>query len=191
MQIYVLLFLNIDYIDHYQINYLSSQPSLNSSNTFKKLQKHFESDTGSVVSSSLRPHGLYSPWNSPGQNTRVDSLSLLQGIFSTQGSNPGLLHCRWILYQLSHRGSPQNILGHPNLLEPVDKQCISYTVLRMWTFEWDRLNFELCLNQQLAVHSFLLCYTHLFKKISSECLPCVRPWWILCIYLIWLDRNIP
>ena len=35
----------------------------------------------------------------------VGSLSLLQGIFSTQGSNPGLLHCRWILYQLSHKGS--------------------------------------------------------------------------------------
>ena len=48
---------------------------------------------------------LYSPWNSPGQNTGVGSLSLLQGIFPTQGSNPGLLHCRRILYQLSHKGS--------------------------------------------------------------------------------------
>ena len=56
---------------------------------------------------SLRPHGLYSPWNSPGQNTGVGSLSLLQGIFPTQGSNPSLLHCRWILYQLSHSGSPR------------------------------------------------------------------------------------
>ena len=45
------------------------------------------------------------PWNSPGQNTGVDSLSVLQGIFSTQGSNPGLPHCRQILYQLSHKGS--------------------------------------------------------------------------------------
>ena len=51
----------------------------------------------SVVSSSLRPHGLYSPWNSLGQNTGVGSLSLLQGIFPTQGSNPDLLHFRWIL----------------------------------------------------------------------------------------------
>ena len=47
-----------------------------------------------------------SPWNSPGQNTGVGSLSLLQGIFRTQGSNPGLPHCRWILDQLSHKGSP-------------------------------------------------------------------------------------
>ena len=60
-----------------------------------------------VMSYSLRSHGLYSPWNSPGQNTGVGSLSLLQGIFSTQESKPGLLHCRWILYQLSHKGSPR------------------------------------------------------------------------------------
>ena len=59
-----------------------------------------------LMSNSLQPHGLYGPWNSPGQNTRVGSLSLLQGIFPTQGKNPGLLHCRWILYQLNHKGSP-------------------------------------------------------------------------------------
>ena len=57
----------------------------------------------SVMSDSLRPHGLSSAWNSPGQNTGVGSLSLLQGIFPTQGSNPGLPHCRRILYQLSHK----------------------------------------------------------------------------------------
>ena len=49
---------------------------------------------------------IYSPWNSPGQNTGVGSLSLLQGIFPTQGLNPGLPHCRQILYPLSHKGSP-------------------------------------------------------------------------------------
>ena len=64
-----------------------------------------ERESRSVVSNSLRLYGLYSPWNSLGQNTGVDSLSLLQGIFPTQGSNPGLLQCRWILYQLSHKGS--------------------------------------------------------------------------------------
>ena len=66
-----------------------------------------EDESHSVVSNSLRPHGRYSPWNSPGQNTGVGSLSLLQGIFPTQGLNPGLLHCRQILYQLSHKGSPR------------------------------------------------------------------------------------
>ena len=46
----------------------------------------------------LGPHGRYSPWNSPGQNTGVCSLSFLQQIFPTQESNQGLLYCRWILY---------------------------------------------------------------------------------------------
>ena len=50
---------------------------------------------------------LYSPWNSPGQNTGMGSLSLFQEIFPTQGSNPGLPHCRQILYQVSHKGSPR------------------------------------------------------------------------------------
>ena len=59
------------------------------------------------MSDSLRPHGLYSPRNSPGQNTGVDCHALLQGIFLTQGLNPGLPHCRQILYQLSHQGSPR------------------------------------------------------------------------------------
>ena len=53
------------------------------------------------MSDSLWPHGLYSPWNSPGQNTGVGSLSLLQGIFPTRGVNSGLPHCRRIVYQLS------------------------------------------------------------------------------------------
>ena len=66
-----------------------------------------ESESGSVMSNSLRPHGLYSPWNSPGQNTGLGSLSLLQGIFPTQGSNPSLPYCGRILYQLSHKRSPR------------------------------------------------------------------------------------
>ena len=74
------------------------------------LMSHFsksESESHLVVSDSLWPHGLYSPWNSPGQNTGVCSHSLLQGIFPTQGLDPGLLHCRQILYQLSHKESPR------------------------------------------------------------------------------------
>ena len=65
-----------------------------------------ESESRSVVSDSLWVT-IYSPWNSPGQNTGVGSLSLLQGIFPTQGLNPGLPHCRRILCQLSHKGSPR------------------------------------------------------------------------------------
>ena len=49
---------------------------------------------------------LHYPWNSPGKNTGVGSHFFLQGIFSTQGLNPGLLHFRKILCHLSHEGSP-------------------------------------------------------------------------------------
>ena len=62
----------------------------------------------SVLSDSLRPHGLQPsrllcPWNSPGRNIGVGCHFLLQGIFLMQGSNLCLLHCRWILYPLSHQ----------------------------------------------------------------------------------------
>ena len=70
----------------------------------------------SVVSDSLQPHRLQparllSPWDSSGKNTGVGCHALLQGIFLTQGSNPCLLPCRWILYPLSLWGSP-----HLNLI---------------------------------------------------------------------------
>ena len=57
----------------------------------------------------------YSHWNSPGQNTGVGNLSLLQRIFPTQESTAGLLHCRRILYHLSHKGSPSLLdwVAHP------------------------------------------------------------------------------
>ena len=61
------------------------------------------SESCSAASNSLWPHELCSPWNSPGQNTGVGSLSLLQGIFPTQGSNPDLPHCRQILCSWSTR----------------------------------------------------------------------------------------
>ena len=67
----------------------------------------YKSEYCSVVSDSLRPQGLYSPWDSPGQSTGVGSLSLLQGTFWIGGLNLGLPHCRWIFYQLSYKGSPR------------------------------------------------------------------------------------
>ena len=74
---------------------------------FNLVRDESENENHSAVSDSLWPYGLHSPWNSLGQNTGVSSLSLFQGIFPTQGSNPGLLPCRQILYQLSHQGSPR------------------------------------------------------------------------------------
>ena len=64
-----------------------------------------------VVSDSLQPHGLWptrllSPWDSPGTDTGVGCHALLQGIFPTQGLNPGLCHWKQIVYCLSHEGTP-------------------------------------------------------------------------------------
>ena len=69
-----------------------------------------------VVSESLRPCGLeptrlLCPWDSLGKNTGVGCHVLLQGMSPAQESTWGLLHCRWILYQLSYQGSPETCKG--------------------------------------------------------------------------------
>ena len=57
--------------------------------------------------------------DSPGKNTGVGCHALLLGIFPTQGSNPGLLHCRWILYCLSHQGSQEYSISSLSLLQGI------------------------------------------------------------------------
>ena len=57
------------------------------------------------------PLGPSGPEDSPGKNIRVGCHALLQGIFPTQGSNTGLLHCRQVLYRLSHQESPTDPWG--------------------------------------------------------------------------------
>ena len=77
----------------------------------------------SVMSDFWQPRGLQParlpcPWDSPGKNTGVDCHFLLQGIFLAQGSKPGLLYCRQLLYHLSHQGSPveSNLMIRPEKL---------------------------------------------------------------------------
>ena len=70
----------------------------------------------SVVSNSWRPHGLQPtrllcPWDFPGKDAGVGCHFLVQGIFPTRGLNPGLLHCRQILYPLSHQGRPNTSIS--------------------------------------------------------------------------------
>ena len=65
-------------------------------------EAHSEAKIAQLCLILCNAHGLHSPRNTPGQNTGVGSCFLLQGIFPTQRSNPGLPHCRWILHQLSH-----------------------------------------------------------------------------------------
>ena len=82
----------------------------------------------SVVSDSVWPHRrqptrLLCPWDSPGKNTGVGCHSLLQGIFPTQGSNPGLLRCRQTLYCLSHQGSPWQVNKRQPPAQHTDTCC--------------------------------------------------------------------
>ena len=75
--------------------------------------KESENESHSVVSDSLQPRRRYSPWNSPGQNTGVHTLSFLQGVFPTQGSNPGCLH------------AGKSSLDYLKLsLKPLDSKCL-------------------------------------------------------------------
>ena len=88
---------------------------------------------------TLRPHGLklarlLCPWDSPDKNTGVGCHCLLQEIFPTEGSNPHLLcllHCKWILYPVSHQGSPLSMTLEDMNWPPYasEKACknLSYT----------------------------------------------------------------
>ena len=84
----------------------------------------------SVMSDSAIPQTVARqaprPWNSPGKNTGVGSHSLFQGIFSTQGSNPSLLHCRQILYHLSHQVA--EVIGIYDNLGRASTECYSSRV---------------------------------------------------------------
>ena len=99
--------INILLLLSHQLILLFAVPLIQQTQMKARVKRLQESESCSVVSDSLQPQGLQSPWNSPGQNTGLDSPSLLQGTFPIQGSNSGLPHCRWILYQLSHKGSPE------------------------------------------------------------------------------------
>ena len=106
MYVYMSVWIYIIYTSVHVYTYMI----VNGDHGSDKLNKfHKESESHSVMSDSLWPHGLYSPWNSPGQNTGVGSLSLPQRIFPTQESNQGLLHFRQILYQLSYQGSHKQL----------------------------------------------------------------------------------
>ena len=80
--------------------------STHSTNYSSRFTYVVKSQSRSVVSNSLQPCELHSPWNSPGQNPGVGSLSLLQGIFPTHGSNPGLSHCINLSGTLFHQVLP-------------------------------------------------------------------------------------
>ena len=98
---------------------------------------------------------LPTPWHSPGENTGVGSVSLLQGISPTQGSNPGIPHCKWIFYQLSYQGRPalpgegnDNPLQYSCLENPTDRGAW-WAIVHGVTNSWAQLS--KCAHM-LAVH---------------------------------------
>ena len=135
----------------------------------------YESEILSVVAYSFQPHG-YSPWNSVGQNTGVGSFSLLQGIFPAQRSNPGLLHCRQILYQLSHKGSPRILewVAYPfssGSSRPRSRPGISCIAGRFFT-DWAIREAHI----YIYIHTYTFCFHILFSyrllqdiELSSLC----------------------
>ena len=130
-----------------------------------------ESESHSVVSDSLRSHGRYSPWNSPGQNTGVGSLSLLQGIFPTEGLNPGLLQC-W-MQELSHKRSPTDryvgeyfsnikISTRLRLLIVLFKSCVSFLIFFSWSVVYSRVGKFSIVLARLLNFSWQICPFLLF-----------------------------
>ena len=97
------------------------------------------------------PTRLLCPWNSPGKNTGVGSHSLLQGIFPTQGSNVGPLHCRQILYHLSHQESPLFILRRVKIV--LDSPQINFSLYTFNESIFMPLGKCIWLSQHTFVHS--------------------------------------
>ena len=120
---------------------------------------------GKVIQSCLTLATLatYSPWNSSGQNTGVGSLSFLQGIFPTQGLKPGLLHCRQILYQLSHKEKPKNTaVGSLSLLQ----QIFPTPELNPGLLHWRQILYQLSHQNSTANHiAFNVIYLYTLEVI--------------------------
>ena len=122
----------------------------------------------SVMPSFLRPHGLHParllcPWGFSREEHWVVCHALLQGIFPTQRSNPGLPHCRWILYQLNHQGSHIYTYLHTNLL-PWKLSCVKNLLAMQETQVWF-LSLENPLEKGQStnyIYIYIYTYTHLF-----------------------------
>ena len=98
-----------------------------------------------------------------GQDTGVGSLSLLQGIFPTQGSNPGLPHCKLILYQLSHQQSPRIMVWvafpfSSRSSQPRNRTRISYIAGGFFTS---------CATREAQRLSIIMFSTNFFKKLNQ------------------------
>ena len=115
-------------------------------------------------------------WNSPGKNTGVGSCFLLQGISPTQGLNPGLLHCRWILYHLSHQGSPGYSLRKTKLYVST---CVC---VQMCVYVWGDMCVYACVCVFTCMFGHVCVHVSLHKVSQGQaegdaqyCLPSAHP----------------
>ena len=147
---------------------------------------------------SLWLHGLYSPWNSPfhGQNTGVGSLSLLQRMFPTQGSNPGLPHCRQILYHLRHQGSPIILewVAYPfsgGSSPPRNWTGVSYIAGGFFT-SWDSSHFSSHDNSHITRSGIFLISSFMtlnLWRIQASCFVECPQIWLCLMVSSWLDSD--
>ena len=147
------------------------------------------------MSDSLWPHGLYSPWNSPGQDTRESSLSLLQVIFPTQESNPGLPHCRLILYHVSHKGSPRILewVAYPfssRSSQPrnwTGVSCIAGRFLTSWATKIKQVTISShlcpCPGPSPCVCTYVCMCEHLCASVCAFLCVSVCPFVCVCVHL--------
>ena len=121
------------------------------------------------------PPGPPCPWDSPGKNTGLGCLALLQGIFPTQGSNPGLLHCRWILYRLSRQGS--HVVHFTVHKLDLNKRECSMDVRIVCKAVWEPIKHGFIFLQQNKYRTFLRQIT-IFPDTSSTSLLVAfsQPW---------------
>ena len=134
-----------------------------------------------------------SPWNSPGQNTGVGSFSLLQGIFPTQGLNPGLPHCRLILYQLSCKRSPTILewVSYPFSSRSFQARnwtrisCIAGRFLINWTIR------EACIVKAVGFPVVMYgCETWTIKKAEHQRIDAFELWcWRRLLRVPWTARR--
>ena len=130
-----------------------------------------ESESCSVVSDSLRPHGLYSPWNSLGQNTGAGSLSLLQGIFPTQAIEPRSPALQADSLPAESQGKPKNTgVGSLSLLQqvpswPSNRTRVSCIVGRFFTS--GAIQEALTKNFEVNLKNVLKCWKIIFISLTG------------------------
>ena len=111
-----------------------------------------------LLSMEFSVHGILCPWNSPGKNTGVRCHSLLQGIFSTQGSN---LQCRQIPYHLSHQGSP--------IFSEGDLSCLNWNILNLQccVICWCTAKWYIYIHTLNYIYTFYISFIIVYYKIIS------------------------